>query len=172
MKNNNIIIGTILCSFLLCGCMNRLQTQTDSVAANRMEQETKVVESRENGQYKRVTEVFIDDALFSRKTEVSVKDNGKFDLVHTTYFQGGKKTLFSTVDGNRRAVTHSYLLDDKVMMMECDENGDTLFETIVLFDDKGNPATVFKRDKKGMAVPLCEEEFSEWMENNWDELSK
>ena len=71
--------------------MSRLQTQTDSVAANRIEQETKVVESRENGQYKRVTEVFIDDALFSRKTEVSVKDNGKFDLVHTTYFQGGKK---------------------------------------------------------------------------------
>jgi hypothetical protein len=170
MKFNGIIIGVLLCCFFLGGCMNRLHTQTESVAADRLKEETKVVESRENGQYKRVTEVFIDDALFSRKTEVSVKDNGKFDLVHTTYFQGGKKTLFSTVDGNRRVVTHSYLLDDKVMMMECDENGDALFETIVLFDDKGNPATVFKRDKKGMVVPLCEEELSEWMEINWDEL--
>ena len=172
MKNNNILIGIILCCFLLCGCMNRLQTQTEPLTANLTKQETRVSESREAGWYQRVTEVFIDDALFSRKTEVSVKDNGKFDLVHTTYFQDGKKTLFSTVDENRRVVTHSYLLDDKVMMMECDENWDTLFETIVLFDDKGNPATVFKRDKKGMIVPLCEEEFSEWMENNWGELSE
>lgn len=169
MKFNGIIIWVLLCCFFLGGCMNRLHTQTESVAANRLKEETKVVESRENGQYKRVAEVFIDDALFSRKTEVSVKDNGKFDLVLTVYFQGGKKTLMSTVSGNRR-VTHSYLLDDKTIMMEDDKNGDALFETIVLFDDKGNPATVFKRDKKGMVVPLCEEELSEWMEINWDEL--
>ena len=167
MKNRNTIIGMILCSFLLCVCMNRLQTQTELVDINRTDRKTKIVELREDGHYERITETFIDGVLFCKKSEVSTKDNGKFDRVFTSYYQDGKKILFTTVDN--KIIVHNYRFNDKTVMMEGDEDGDNLFETVILFDDKERPKAVFKRDKKGMVVPLCEKELSEWM-GHWPNL--
>lgn len=123
--------------------------------------ETKVSESRKNGKYKRITETYIDKVLVARKEEISLKDNGQTNYVFLKLYRDGEMTYSSTFYKSENRIIRSYYHQGKMVVEEGDEDGDGLYETIILFDTKEQPVEAFLRGKDNTVTQFSKEKLAE-----------
>ncbi|MFM7816706.1 MAG: hypothetical protein ACKPGI_07035 [Verrucomicrobiota bacterium] len=123
--------------------------------------QTKVSEVRKSGKYKRISETFTDGVLVTRKEEVSVKDNGRMDYVFVKHFRNGEMTYSQTLYNSENRTIRSYYHQEKMIVLEGDENGDGFFETMILFDAQERPVEAFSKQKDGSVVPFAKEKLAE-----------
>lgn len=122
--------------------------------------ETKISESRLDGEYVRTTEVFRDKVLVSKKQECSSHDNGNIDFIFTKLFRDGEMIYMSSFYKSDHCTIRDYYHQGKLVVQEGDKDGDGFFERMILFDAKEQPVEAFERKKDGTVTQLNEEEFS------------
>lgn len=157
MSRKNIIVAAC---FMALGWVVAEQTQVSADSAN-ARTETKVSESRKNGKYQRVTEVFEDNVLQSRKLEVSDHDDGRINRVFTKLFRNGEMIYASSFYKAEKRTIRSYYHQDKMVMEEGDEDGDGFFETLILFDEKEQPVEAFSKSKDGSVSQFSKEKLAD-----------
>lgn len=136
------------------------QAEVSPSAAN-APTETKVSESRKNGKYQRITEVFQDKVLQSRKLEVSEHDDGRINRVFTKLFRNGEMIYASSFYKSENRTIRSYYNQGRMVVEEGDEDGDGFFETMILFDANEQPAEAFSKRKDGTVVQFSSEKLTE-----------
>lgn len=158
MKRRNVIVLALCLTAFVCALAQQVRVSSPSTNSG---SETKVSETRTNGQYKRTTETFAAKVLVARRVEVSLKDNGQIDHVFIKLFRDGKMTFASTFNKPAKNTIRSYYHDGKMAVSEGDEDGDGFFETMILFDAKEQPVEAFSKSKDGTVTQFSKEKLVE-----------
>ncbi|MFM7214008.1 MAG: hypothetical protein ACKO3H_03915, partial [Verrucomicrobiota bacterium] len=89
------------------------------------------------------------------------KDNGRMDYVFVKHFRNGEMTYSQTLYNSENRTIRSYYHQEKMIVLEGDENGDGFFETMILFDAQERPVEAFSKQKDGSVVPFAKEKLAE-----------
>lgn len=161
MIYKKLILSFVFSATVLWGVAQSIKVASNAKLAKI---ETRISESRNQGKFTRTTESFHQAVLLSRKIEVSLKDDGLFDLVFTKLFRDGEMIYASTFNKAATNTIRSYYLEGRMVMAEEDGNGDQFFETTILFNANEQPLEAFSKSKDGSITQFSNE--------NLDELKK
>lgn len=132
------------------------QTASQGTSAPGDKPETRVTETRKNGQLRRTIETLENQRVVSRRVEVSLKDDGVVDRVFIKHFREGEMVFASTFNRTVTNTIRSYHHAGRMLVSEGDEDGDGFFETMILFDEKEQPVQAFTKNKDGTVTPFSE----------------
>lgn len=124
--------------------------------------EIQVSETRKNGRYVRTTETFLDKVRVSRKTEVSLRDNGEIDQVFIKLWRGGDAIFGSVSDNIEKITVRNYMRFGEVFFAEGDLDGDGFFEMRLVYDAQLMPVEAFSISKDGTVMPFSENKLEEY----------
>jgi hypothetical protein len=77
--------------------------------------------------------------------------------VFVKLFRDGQLTYASTFDKDKSRTVRSYHDKGTMLAMEADEDGDNIFETLILFNVGEEPVEAFERNKDGPVAQLSKE---------------
>lgn len=149
----------VVVAFLLFSCVTSVIAQQEATVPEG-KTETKVSESHEKGRYKRITETFTDKVLTAKREEVSLRDDGRINFVFVKLFRDGEMIYASTFDKDKNRTVRSYYHKGKMLAMEGDEDGDNVFETLILFNLDEEPVEAYERNKDGTVTQFSKERLS------------
>lgn len=102
----------------------------------------------------------ITNGITTKVFERDRDQDGRMDYRMETFFRDGRKVLLVTsklnADGKMAIVSRSYLVDGNMVLIEADENGDGVFETILATNPETNDYEVFTREIDGTAQPASD----------------
>ena len=91
--------------------------------------------------------------------------DGKADLRVETIYRGKSKVLQILSRRNKQGaltvVSRSYLVDGKLHMVESDDDGDSFFESVAVFDPVTDNFEMFTRQADGSVKPVSTEAIKE-----------
>ena len=146
----------VVVAFLLFTCKTGALAQQEATVPQG-KTETKGSQSRKGAKYKRITETFTDNVLTARREEVSLRDDGRINFVFVKLFRDGQLTYASAFDKDKNRTVRSYHHKGTMLAMEADEDGDNIFETLILFNVGEEPVEAFERNKDGPVAQLSKE---------------
>ncbi|MCP5522521.1 MAG: hypothetical protein H7A46_13345 [Verrucomicrobiales bacterium] len=95
-------------------------------------------------------------------------DDGKTDRRIKSYMRGGRRILVEewvlSADGRLQPHFRAYMVDNKLVLSEYDENLDGVFETFYPRTSDGN-FEVFERKKSGEVTPYSGKKYKELLES-------